>query len=88
MVTPQTYRDRAGSYISRPPTDAVELHWNSQPSSHDSQPGVPVFDDNVQYWNPETPVLGVINPHTGTQVRIKSGSAHGSFMQVEVRPSK
>lgn len=69
-------------------TDALELHWNSQPSSHAGQPGVSVFDDSVQYWNPDTPVLGVINPHTGTQVRIKSISAQGGFMQVEVRPSK
>ncbi|MFL7870778.1 MAG: immune inhibitor A domain-containing protein [Anaerolineales bacterium] len=69
-------------------TDALELHWNSAPSEHASQPAVPVFDDNIQYWNPETPVLGVINPHTGTQIRVKSVSAQGSFMQVEVRPSK
>jgi immune inhibitor A len=85
------WRGRVQSYdatFGSDPTDAVELHWNSQPSSHDSQPAVSVFDDNVQYWNPDTPVLGVINPHSGTQVRIKSVSAQGSFMQVEVRPSK
>jgi immune inhibitor A len=69
-------------------TDPLVLHWNSEPSNHDSQPGVPVFDDTVQYWNPETPVLGVINPHSGTKIRIKSISALGSFMQVEVRPAR
>lgn len=68
-------------------TTPLTLHWNSQPSYHPSQPGVPVFDDNIQYWNPETPVLGVINPHTGTQIQIKNISALGNFMQVIVRPS-
>jgi immune inhibitor A len=70
------------------PTDAVTLHWLSQPSNHVSQPAVPIFDDNNQYWNSDNPWGGVINPHTGTQIRVKSISALGSFMQVEVRPSK
>ena len=30
----------------------------------------------------------VITPVTGTQIRVKSISARGSFMQVEVCPSK
>jgi immune inhibitor A len=47
-----------------------------------------VFDDRTQYWNPLTPNAGVINPNTGTQVRVKSVSARGNFMQVEVRPAK
>jgi immune inhibitor A len=75
------------------PTDALELHVNSVPNYYPSQPAVPIFDDNIQYYNPEpgfpeTGWNGVRNPHTGTQIRIKSVSAHGSFMQVEVRPSK
>lgn len=85
------WRGRIQAYDSTfgfEPTEELTLHWNSQPSYHPSQPAVPVFDDNIQYWNPETPVLGVINPHTGTQIRIKSISALGNFMQVEVRPSK
>jgi immune inhibitor A len=85
------WRGRMAAYDSTfgfEPTDPLTLHWNSQPSYHASQPGVSVFDDNNQYWNPETPVLGVINPNTGTQIRIKSISALGNFMQVEVRPSR
>ena len=85
------WRNRMQSYDSTfglEPTNALTLHWRSEPSYHPSQPAVPIFDDNNQYWNPETPVLGVINPQTGTQIRIKSVSAHNSFMQVEVRPSK
>jgi immune inhibitor A len=76
------------STFSKEATDAVTLHRNSQPSNHPSLPGVSVFDDNIQYWNPETPRAGVMNPHTGTQIRIKSVSAQGGFMQVQVRPSK
>ncbi len=86
-----SWRGRMATYDStfgRESTDEIVLHWNSAPSSHDSQPAVPVFDDNIQYGNPATLVLGVIHPHTGTQIRIKSVSAQGSFMQVQVRPSK
>jgi len=84
------WRARMQSYDSTfglEPTDALTLHYNSQPSYHPSQPAVPVFNDAQQYYNPETPTAGVINPQTGTQVRIKSVSAKGNFMQVEVGPS-
>ena len=69
-------------------TDEITLHLLSEPSYHASQAAVPVFDDNNQYWNPANPTGGVKNPNTGTQIRVKSISARGSFMQVEVRPSK
>ena len=69
-------------------TDAITLHWFGEESYHPSLPAAPVFDDNIQYYRDENPLGGVINPHTGTQIRVKSVSAHGSFMQVEVRPSK
>jgi len=85
------WRSRVQSYDSTfglDSTDAVELHWFSDPSYHPSLPAEPIFDDNNQYWNPLTPISGVRNPHTGTQIRVKSVSAQGSFMQVEVRPSK
>jgi immune inhibitor A len=85
------WRSRMQTYdstFSLEPTEAITLHWLSQPSSHPSQPPVPVFDDNIQYYNPDMATAGVINPHTGTQIRIQSVSAQGSFMQVQVRPSK
>jgi len=85
------WRSRVQTYDSTfglQSTDAITLHWLSEPSYHPSQPAVSVFDDNNQYWNPETPISGVINPHTGTQIRVKSVSAQGGFMQVQVRPSK
>ena len=53
-----------------------------------SQPGVSVFDDRLQYWRAATPLAGVKNPNTGTQIRVKSVSRHGSVMEVEVKPAK
>jgi immune inhibitor A len=93
LMTPSgtPWRARVQAYDSPfglQPTDAMTLHLNSEPSYIPSLPAVPVFDDNKQYWNPETPWMGVMNPNTGTQIRVKSNSARGSFMQVEVRPSK
>jgi len=71
------------------PTDELTLHWmDGIPSFHPSQPGVRIFDDNNSYYNPSNPLGSVITPMTGTQIRVKSVSAKGAFMQVEVRPSK
>jgi immune inhibitor A len=72
------WRNRVQTYDSTftlAPTDAITLHWNSQPSHHPSQPGVSVFDDSIQYWNPANPFGGVINPHTGTTIEILSINA-------------
>jgi immune inhibitor A len=70
------------------PTDAITLHLYGLPSYHPSLPAVPIFDDNLSYYDPLIPFFSVITPQTGTQIRVKSISAHNSFMQVEVRPSK
>ena len=69
-------------------TDAITLHWNGEPSFHASQPAVPIFDDTNSYYDPTNPMGSVQVPNTGTQVRVKSVSAQGSFMQVQVRPAK
>jgi len=85
------WRNRMQTYDSTfglEPTDAITLHWFSQPSYHPSLPAVPVFDDNNSYYDTANPWGSVIVPNTGTQIRIKSISAQGNFMQVEVRPSK
>ena len=66
-------------------TDAITLHRNSQPSFHRAQRAVRIFNDNNQYWNPETPTAGVMNPHTNTRIRIIGTNASGQFMGVEVR---
>lgn len=85
------WRPRIQTYdatFGKEDTDAVTLNWLSMPSDHPSLPAVSVFDDNNSYWDPTNPWASVNTPNTGTQIRIKSISAHGSFMQVEVRPSK
>jgi immune inhibitor A len=69
-------------------TDALTLHRNSVLSPVASQPGVSVFDDRKEYYDPANPMGSVKNPNTGTQIRIQSISAIDSFMQIEVRPVK
>ena len=85
------WRNRMQTYDSTftlEPTDALTLHWRSQPSYHPSQPAVKVFDDRNSYYDPVNPWGSVIVPNTGTQIRIQSISAQGNFMQVQVRPAK
>jgi immune inhibitor A len=82
------------------PTDAITLHKSSVPTAIPSRPAVSVFDDLSSYWlasdghthgvDPDHYQVGwnsVRNPHSGTQIRVKSLTP-GGFMQVEVRPSK
>jgi immune inhibitor A len=85
------WRNRIQSYdstFSKDATDSITLHSSSTPSTHASQNGASVFDDRESYWSDVNPTGSVIVPITGTQIRIKSVSAQGSFMQVEVRPAK
>ncbi len=87
----RVWRSRVQTYDSTfglQPSDAVTLHLVGLPSEHPSQGAVPVFDDTYQYWNAATPTAGVRNPHTGTKVRVKSVSALGGFMEVQVLPVK
>ncbi len=65
-------------------TDAITLHYMGVPMTHPSLPAASVFDDNNSYWNPDTPLAGVQNPHTDTRIWINSISAQGSFMQLQV----
>jgi len=53
-----------------------------------SQPGVKLFNDSTDYWDPATPLANVITPDTGTIIEIRSVSALGSLMQVQVRPAR
>ena len=82
----QVWRSRVQTYdstFSKWRTQSIALHWLSQPSYHRSQPGVPVFDDSNQYWNSATPLAGVINPHTGTRIRIISDTWQAIKVVVE-----
>lgn len=85
------WRNRIRTYdstFSLEPTDALTLHWFGEESVHPSLPAEPIFNDNNSYYRVENPMGSVITPPTGTQIRIQSVSAQGSFMQVQVRPSK
>lgn len=87
----QPWRPRIQAYDSTfgtQATDAITLHWLSQPSSHPSLPGVSVFNDNNQYYNPETPTAGVINPNTGTQIRMGRYNVFGDYIRVSVGPTR
>ena len=85
------WRNRVQTYDATfgiEPTDAITLHWRGEPSYHPSQPAVSMFDDRLSYYDYANPMGSVITPVTGTQIYVKSISAHGSFMQVEVLPAK
>jgi len=87
------WRNRVQTYdatFSLEPTDGITLHWRGEESVHPSQPANPMFDDRLSayYYTAENPMGSVIVPNTGTQIRIQSVSAKGSFMQVQVRPAK
>ena len=86
------WRNRIQTYDSTftlDPTDAINnLHVNSVLSPVASLPAVKTFDDRNSYYDPTNPQGSVMNPNTGTQVRILSTSAQNSFMQVEVRPAR
>ena len=82
-------RPRIQSYDSTfglDPTDAITLNRGSVPTSWGSQPAVPVFDDTKTWWDPTNNRgwVGVNPPKTGTTIRVKSTSAQGSMMQVQV----
>jgi immune inhibitor A len=87
----QPWRARIQAYDSTFTTEATEaltLHYLSQPSNHASQAGVSVFNDNNQHYNPETPTAGVINPHTGTKILIGKYNVFGDYVRVSVGPSQ
>ncbi|MDH3433121.1 MAG: immune inhibitor A [Gammaproteobacteria bacterium] len=71
--------------FSLQPTDPITLTWFGFPTHYPSLPGVSVFNANNDYWTPEMPAASVNPPKSDTQIWIKSVSAIGSFMQVEVR---
>jgi immune inhibitor A len=86
------WRNRIQTYDSTfglVPTDALpNLHVNSVLSLIPSLPAVSVFDDRTLYYDLANPQGSVVNPNTGTQIRIQSISALGNFMQVQVSPAK
>jgi immune inhibitor A len=86
------WRNRIQTYDSTftlAPTDGIpNIHQGGVLSPVPSLPAVKIFDDRTMYYDPTNPLGSVMNPNTGTQIRIKSISAQNSFMQIEVRPVK
>jgi immune inhibitor A len=91
-VNGAVWRNRIQTYDSTFTLDATDaltnLHVGGALSPVPSLPAVRIFDDRTLYYDPANPQGSVMNPNTGTQIRIQSVSAQGSFMQVEVRPAK
>jgi immune inhibitor A len=84
------WRNRVQTYDSTfglEPTNPITLHWEGEASEHPSLPAVPIFDDRDSHYNTANPMGSVLHPDTGTQIRIQSISALGTFMQVQVRPA-
>jgi immune inhibitor A len=92
MVNGAVWRNRIQTYDSTfglEPTDALSnLHVNSVLSPVPSLPAVQRFDDRNSYHDPLNPQGSVIVPNTGTIIEVRSISALGNFMQVQVRPAK
>ncbi len=87
------WRPRIQSYdatFSTTPTDAICLHRNSIEGCYGGLPANPRFDDTQQYWVAPDNSIGhkgwssVPLPATGTTIEVKSISAQGNFMQVQV----
>jgi len=91
-VDGKVWRNRIQTYDSTfglDRTDALNnLHVNSVLSPIPSLPAISIFDDRTLYYDPTNPQGSVKNPNTGTQIRVLSSSALGSFMQIQVSPAK
>ena len=85
------WRNRIQSYDSTFTLDRTDgipnIHHAGVLSPVPSLPAVPVFDDRTQYYDAANPQGSVMNPDTGTQIRIQSINRAG-FLQLEVRPVK
>jgi len=70
-------------------TDGIpNIHQAGVLSPVPSLPAVNAFDDRILYYDPTNPQGSVMNPNTGTIIELRSISALGGFMQVQVRPAK
>jgi immune inhibitor A len=86
------WRNRIQTYDSTFTLDKTDgipnIHQYSVLSPVPSLPAVKVFDDRILHYDPTNPWGSVMNPNTGTQIRIQSISALGNFMQIQVSPAK
>ena len=89
----RVWRPRVQSYDSTfglDTTDRVCLHINSVEGCYGGLPANKKFDDSKSYWiAPDASIdnrgwASVPVPNTGTTITVKSVSAQGNFMQVQV----
>jgi immune inhibitor A len=90
----QVWRPRIQSYdatFGLDKTDKICLHTNSTTSQcYGPLPANPTFNDTQSYWFAPNPAIGhfgwasVPLPGIGVTIRVKSISAQGNFMQVDV----
>jgi immune inhibitor A len=87
------WRPRIQSYDSTfglQSTDVICLHASSIEQCYGGLPANPKFDDTQSYWFAPDPSIGhfgwasVPLPGFGVTIRVKSVSAQGNFMQVDV----
>ncbi|MGB8981794.1 MAG: immune inhibitor A domain-containing protein [Anaerolineales bacterium] len=87
------WRPRIQSYDSTfglDKTDVICLHANSIEQCYGGLPANKLFDDTQSYWVAPNPAIGHLGwasvplPGIGVTIRVKSVSAQGNFMQVEV----
>ncbi len=83
----QTYDSTFSLYAT---SGIPNMHVNSVESPIASLPAVSVFDDSNTYYDPANPQGSVINPHTGTVIRVvqQNTGDQPPFMQIQVRPAK
>jgi immune inhibitor A len=85
------WRNRIQTYDSTftlAPTDGFVVHNLSVAYTIPSLPAVKAFNDTTLHYDPTNPLGSVIHPNTGTIIEIRSISALGGFMQIQVRPVK
>jgi immune inhibitor A len=90
-VTETPWRSRVQSFdstFSLERTDAITLDVFGVPRTYPSLPAVSLFNDLTDLWDSSTPLANVITPNTGTIIEIRSYSAQGNFLQVQVRPAR
>ncbi len=87
------WRPRVQSYdatFGLEPTDVISLTWRGVTQTYGGLPPNPIFDDTQSYWVAPQPEIGnygwasvPLTPY-GVTIRVKSVSAHNTFMQVQV----
>jgi immune inhibitor A len=92
-INGDVWRNRIQAYdatFTLDPTDSFDLHVNSVLSPVLSQPAVKVFNDSIQYYDPDNPLGSVKNPNTGTIIEIRSQNdgKQPPFMEIQVRSAK